>query len=291
MTDELDALDPLTQPDQAGLLARATAWRTRIVTYPNPTTFPTEFLTAPDTNILHLALPPECRQLGELARTLAPPSRSVAAHTAPGDSPTLAHLCHGDLHPTQGLLNLYALLYHHQGESAPLPSPTHLAPLDKLLPATPTADNPAKQLAFALQERIPLIWGSEAAAWIARDWMVRQLWYAERQAWSASTAEMAKLHVMARFPRYLPNSVAWVELTLSASQTAPQTAPDERIAADLRHIAQRRRLPHHTVSIPAGLTRLEAVVYLLEFGEWTALYAALLNNVDPGERVPHQILF
>ncbi len=113
--------------------------------------------------------------------------------------------------------------------------------------------------------------------------MMRQLWYAERQAWSAGADEVAMLHIMARLPRYLPNTTTWVQVE-SADKHEP-------LVTSLGQIALRRRLPLQTVELPAGLMPLEATIYLLEFGEWLALYAAQLNNVDPDERVPHQILF
>jgi hypothetical protein len=53
----------------------------------------------------------------------------------------------------------------------------------------------------------------------------------------------------------------------------------------------RRRVAAVQAPAPAGLSDLEHVLYLLELGEWIALYAAALYNVDPSQRVPLQILF
>ena len=45
------------------------------------------------------------------------------------------------------------------------------------------------------------------------------------------------------------------------------------------------------VNTSAGLSRLDRALYWLEMGEWVALYAAALNNVDPAAQVPLEILF
>ncbi len=200
--DEFDFTDSLAQPDRAGMLVRAAQWRTRIASVPDLTS---GLATPPSgSNHPHLHLPPECVQLGELARSLSAPDLPLRPTIVPSrvnlgqhpqawllwdsnsppdeshdlaklqradaqdDTVRLTHLCHGALHPTQVLLNLYLLIHQLNGRSASSPTSAHLVMLDRLCPSAPTAENPAKQLALVLHERIPLFWGSDAAALIAR---------------------------------------------------------------------------------------------------------------------------
>jgi hypothetical protein len=47
----------------------------------------------------------------------------------------------------------------------------------------------------------------------------------------------------------------------------------------------------HPVESPSFSSPILTGLHLLELGEWLALYAAALYNVDPADRVPLQILF
>lgn len=302
MMSEFDPFSAEELVDSRGLFARAGQWQTRLgggeAALPG-----LDMFAALPTDLPLLTLPPETIHLGRLALLLAPDSIARRPHLVPapvelGKPPAawlggaagsdlprldLTGLCTGECHPAAVYLTLRHILYRLNGEDFPRLDPAPLADLDRLTPDHATGDNPAKQLARGLHERVPLFWGSGAAAELAQDWRVRQLWYAERLAWAAAREDVAMLEIVARLPRYLPNTAVWVQLVAAD--------PEDGLDAALRQIATRRRVPVYTAAAPVGITAELAVLYLLELGEWVALYAAHLNNVDPGVRVPHQILF
>ncbi len=192
-----------------------------------------------------------------------------------------------DHHPAQVFLCLLALLEQLWQRDKPLlpiqPNPP--AELAACQLDVPVAQNPAKQRALQLYERLPFFWGVDALVGVAADWQMRLLWYAETMAWSASLAELARLHVMARLPRYWFNIVTFVQLA------EPRTAQEPSVLlSQLARLFALRRLPTLAITAPAELSPTEAVWYLLEFGEWLALYTAALYNVDPKDRVPLQFL-
>ncbi|GIV76410.1 hypothetical protein FKZ61_005295 [Litorilinea aerophila] len=196
-------------------------------------------------------------------------------------------------HPAQTFLVLLGLLRRLAG---PVDAKIDETTLEALLsfpgsqlwpahcaPDVPLRDNPAKQLAWHLHERVPLFWGEGPLAGVAVDWALRYQWYAEAMALGASSGEMARMHVMARLPRYWPNTVSLVRL-----QHGP--ASPSGSAETLDYIFRRRRFTARVVSAPADLPLPAAMVHLLALGEWVALYAAILANVDPADRVPLQLL-
>lgn len=199
----------------------------------------------------------------------------------------LAPFISADHHPAHIFLLLLALIERLLPSNQPLlpPQPQPSPALMTCTPAVPVAQNPAKQAALQLYERLPFFWGVDALAGVAADWRLRMLWYAETMAWSASLAEVTRLHVMARLPRYWFNIVTFVHLT---APTTPALSP--ALADQLARLLTIRRLQTLALAAPASLSLVEAVWYLLEFGEWLALYTAALYNVDPMDRVPLQFL-
>ncbi len=195
-----------------------------------------------------------------------------------------------DQHPAQVFLFLLALLDQWSPEPALATAAT--ASLDQLsalmatwTPGIPTAQNQAKQLAIQLHERLPFFWGAGPLAAIAEDWRLRRLWYAEAMAWAAPTDELVRIQVMARLPRYWFNIVTFVHLTSRLPNYSLISAE-----AKLDRLFTIRRLSSLRVTTPDELTLAGALWYYLELGEWLALYAAALYNVEPAERVPLQFL-
>ncbi len=195
-----------------------------------------------------------------------------------------------DQHPAQVFLFLLALLDQCLAETA-LATATAtqldmIAPrLATWTPLSPTAQNQAKQLAIQLHERLPFFWGAGPLAAIAEDWCLRRLWYAESIAWAAATEELTRIQVMARLPRYWFNIVTFVHLAPSLPNHSLTSAETK-----LDHLFTIRRLSSLRVTTPDELTLAGALWYWLELGEWVALYAAALYNVEPAERVPLQFL-
>ena len=308
---DLDNLTGAQLQDRAALWPCAAAWRARWTNAPTTPNLP----PLPDDFLPILTLPAELLALGRLAVALTAPDTHVypqvrCAPVAYGHAPvaSLAYVDprqmrrHGpdaaqdaaitieldaaanpDDHPTFTLLSLITLLWGLIGypyEPAEVVRPRVADDLDRCAATTPTPDNPAKQLALTLHERVPIFWGDSLAAHVAAAWAVRFQWYAERAAFSLATPELVRGHLLARFPRYWPNTAHFIHL-----QTV---APDE-LATQATSILARRRFP--TTALAAPTVDLDAILYWLEFGEWLALYSAHLNNVDPADRVPHTILF
>ncbi len=213
------------------------------------------------------------------------------ADTPPSSQPPAApdlgeHLHHTD-HPGDAFLLLVRLLEGWQGrELAPEldRAEAELAErLEVLLPGQETPDNPAKTLARQLNERLPVFWALEPFAPVAYDWWLRYLLYAELKAQWATDEQVRYVEVMARFPRYWPNTAVYVRLA-HGREVRPGWLEG------LETLFRRRRIPARTVAAPAGLSEAQAMLYLLELGEWVALYAACLNAVDPAARVPLDFL-
>jgi hypothetical protein len=199
----------------------------------------------------------------------------------------LAPYVAADHHPAQALLVLIGLLAAATGQWPPPVVAPATALLDRCRPETLSAENPAKQLALKLHDRIPCFWGAGLATAVAADWAMRYLWYAEALAWSAGEAELSRLLVMARLPRYWPNAAAFVRLAPAS------TGGSADLAEQVETILARRRfvtLAAPPAALPAS-SGLDHVLAWLELGEWLALYAAALYNVTAAARVPLELLF
>lgn len=299
---ELDQLDAFAQIDSQNRLGRAAQAAHRediaaetVASCLAQTRLPWQELSGLP---VALALPPELHTVGDLACALysnAPVTRRASPVNL-GVAPwpmlqvedqilDLTPYVHGNMHPAHALLVLLGLLSALRGPT-PLGrpyAPTLLDALARCRPEVPTADNPAKQLALRIHDRVPCFWGTGIERLIARDWSVRLLWNAESIALAAGQDELSRLWTMARFPRFWPNVAVLVRLvTPEASADLPDA---------LTRLLARRRFALHELHAPASLSGLDRALYWLELGEWIALYAAALNNVDPAALVPLDILF
>lgn len=184
-------------------------------------------------------------------------------------------------HPATLFLFILALLDGWLGrnlaeEAIALPA-TCLVDLASSEATVPLAENPAKQIAYRLHERLPLFWAEEPLAGLAYDWWQRYTLYAEAKAEWSTAAAIRQVTATVRFPRYWPQAGAFVRLAQQAEKGPPWLQALERLF-------QRRKLQGMTVaamaeSLPAAL------LYLFEMGEWVAIYAAALLGVDPADRV------
>lgn len=324
---ELDDLNQLRLFDSQGLLARAAAWpNRRDAARPNaalPATATTAWLCLLPPELLplgHLAAstldnqvdasgspvwiyPAPVRRGSHPAASLAavdagslqrlgPDPSEAQLKTLLADAPTqpLTEVANAERHLTDILFDLINL-FSQASSSQPLfparwlsqPDTALDSALATLAPPIDTANNPAKQLALRLHERLPIFSGTGPMAHLAALWAMRQQWYAERAAFAMSGAEVARLGVLARLPRYWPNTVYFVELASAYS--------DAELTSAVTHILSRRRFPTESIALPSGLSDQAALVYLLELGEWVALYAAYLLQADPVAHTAHKILF
>lgn len=303
---DLDDLSQIALADRQKRLHRAADWRVR---WPQALALGQELAAQiPPTDPLSVGVPRELFAVAKAVQRLAArrwrvplevhvtPAGADAPLLGMADTPPLpggepaadlsAHLS-GDTHPADAFLTLVRLLEHWRGRPlAPeVDEWSHLLAegLDQMAPRQPGPDNRAKELARTLNERLPVFWAFEPLAPVAYDWWTRYLLYAELKAQWASAEQVRYVEVMARFPRYWPNTAVYVRLAHPAEEVPGWMS-------GLETVFRRRRIHAHTVDAPAGLSEAGAMLYLLELGEWVALYAACLNAVDPTDRVPLDFL-
>lgn len=189
-----------------------------------------------------------------------------------------------DLHPAQAFLALLLLL-DSQG-IRPFPPKERRASwsIHPWLPTEPMETNAAKGLAQRCITRVPLFWAGPEMAGVAQVWQRRYQEYAEAAAFWATAGEMAESQIMARFPRFW-NQAGFAVHLLPAQVSAAYRGLTDGMKVLFAHRSMQ------LASVTAQPTDpVQAVWYLLEFGEWVALYAAALNEVDPADQVPRQFL-
>lgn len=145
-------------------------------------------------------------------------------------------------------------------------------------PATPEAENPAKQLARALHGGVPVVWGAELTAAVAR-------------RWADQFNENAKLpSIASRLPELDHNQI------VGFAGTPPDMSKHNRLVMlrDPRNHRQVQRRFDFTrelvgshfdavFSIEAeGRGALARAFDLLMLGDYVSLYLAILRGVDPG---------
>lgn len=221
----------------------------------------------------------------------APTDEAVAHAIANAPQHSIAHVADAKRHLTDILFDLIHLFEHASSTDSSGAFADPLVQADETLDAalaaldlqTPISDNPAKQIAQRLHERLPVFWGTSLPAHVAALWAMRRQWTAEGAAFAMTTGDLARLGVLARLPRYWPNAACFVQLG--------STLSDAKLTASVTHILSRRRFPTQAVISPSSLTERAALIYLIELGEWVALYAAYLSQADPTARTAHSILF
>ncbi len=145
----------------------------------------------------------------------------------------------------------------------------------------PADQNPAKQMALALYQRIPLLYGScGPRATVA-------------MRWKGQINENAKQHAFAyTFPELNHNEIlGWVLAPHQANNWSVVVLSDPDDSAKIRtRIEVTRRLvgeSAHWHELQAeGDSLLERLMHLTYFGDFVSLYLALLNEVDP-ENIDH----
>jgi hypothetical protein len=155
--------------------------------------------------------------------------------------------------------------------------------LSACVPAVPVSSNPAKGLAHAFNERVPIFWAADSLAGIPWDWWQRYTLYAEAKAEWMDVESLRHIAVMTRFPRYWPQAGIFVRLAQVADS-------DESWLADLDRLFRSRRIHSLTIEAP-GRPVAAQMLYLFELGEWVALYAAALLGVEPTDRVALDFLY
>jgi glucose/mannose-6-phosphate isomerase len=208
-------------------------------------------------------------QLAELARTDGVPHVSVPGHV-PAPRAALGHLigaCAGVLEATGLIPDAGAELIDASGVLHQLSS--------ELGPDRSTEGNRAKSLAAWLQDRTPVVWGSEGIADAAAlRWKTQLNENAKRPAFHAALPELDHNEIE-----------GWTEgagdrfalVILRHSLEHPRIA--RRVQATREAIAG-SGLGSREVSV-VGKSSMEVLLSLVMLGDFTSTYLAILQGVDP----------
>jgi glucose/mannose-6-phosphate isomerase len=211
---------------------------------------------------------------GELARRAA--ERGVATIIIPGGQPPRASL---------GYLFLPALAIAQRAGAAPDQGADVEAALpvldrmcERLGPDLPTADNPAKQLASRLADKLPFIHGT--TRWLA----------VAAYRWRTQCNENAKtLAAFNELPEMDHNEICgWADHENTAARTAPVFLRSsletdrmrERTEATINIISPHAQVEQIWAEGDSPLAQALSAIY---FGDFVTVYLALLHGRDPME--------
>lgn len=154
----------------------------------------------------------------------------------------------------------------------------HLRELrDRYGPRTPTRENPAKQLALNLQDRLPVIWGASGTTEVVA------------QRWKGQLNENAKAPACWNvFPELNHNEVVGFEqpgdllgriwlIILKDDADHPRVRLRMKITREM--VRKTAGLTEVHASGPTELARLYSLIYL---GDYASMYVAALAGIDPG---------
>lgn len=145
-------------------------------------------------------------------------------------------------------------------------------------PDVPEAENPAKQLARALQGGVPLLWGAELTAPVAARWKSQINENAKLPAFASALPELDHNEIcgFAGSPSDLSGLLKLVMLRDPRNHRQVQRRFDLTRELIESHVES-------ALSITAeGQTPLARMLDLVMLGDYTSLYLALLRAVDPG---------
>jgi glucose/mannose-6-phosphate isomerase len=143
-------------------------------------------------------------------------------------------------------------------------------------PDVPTHANEAKQLAWALLDRLPVISGSGPLAAVARRWKTQLNENAKTMAVWDEQPE-ASHNTIVGYPQPETTKDHQLHLFLAGAADHPRNVLRAELAAELLEEA---RIGFETVRLP-GETRLEQVVAGIVLGDLVSAYLAVLYATDP----------
>lgn len=183
------------------------------------------------------------------------------------------------LFPLLGCFSRFGLLAGNPGSSV-----SELARLrDRCLPEA--HPNPAQDLAQALFQRVPVIYGAGFTGPVAYRWKTQLNENAKQPAFWAELPELCHNEIVGYelFARVLPQGTM---VFLRTSFDHPRVAKRVEI---LKEVLAFQRLPFLEVWAE-GADPLSQALWLLYLGDWVSFYLALLNGVDPTPVQPIQEL-
>jgi glucose/mannose-6-phosphate isomerase len=145
----------------------------------------------------------------------------------------------------------------------------------RLAPSVPRADNPAKELAWLVGDRVPLVWGAEGlGAVAAARWKTQFNENAKVPAWSSALPELDHNEVVGWTH---PAGSSYFLIALRHDGEHPDVAA--RFPISIR-IAQEAGAAVEEVR-GAGSSPLGRLMSLVLMGDFTTVYHALAHGVDP----------
>lgn len=154
------------------------------------------------------------------------------------------------------------------------------AAVDSLVPTlredVPLSDNPAKQLAQALHNRLIVVYGSGIYSGVSRRWKTQ---FNENSKVPAYFESLPEAHHNAVVGLSLPDEVKELTtaLMLEPYEISPPMARRYEVT---RELLDRDSIPHHTIKGMAGSPLAQMLTTTL-VGDYTSYYLAILQGVDP----------
>lgn len=142
-------------------------------------------------------------------------------------------------------------------------------------PDVPTSQNPAKQLAHELMGRSVVVYSGPKLFPAANKWKICTNESAKNVAWTYQYPEFNHNEFMGwtSHPTEKPYAVIEIRSNLEHPRVQKRFEVSERLLSGRR--------PAPNVVVPRGTTLIEQLVWTSNYGDFTSLYLALLNSIDP----------
>lgn len=143
------------------------------------------------------------------------------------------------------------------------------------LPTVPTDKNPAKELAMEIAGKAPVIYAGPLLAPVAYKWKINFNENAKNVAWTNELPEFNHNEFIGWSSHPIQKLYSVVELrsNLDNPQINKRFEASEKLLSGL--------WPHPHIVDVMGETPLQQICWALSFGDFTSIYLALLNNVNP----------
>jgi glucose/mannose-6-phosphate isomerase len=142
-------------------------------------------------------------------------------------------------------------------------------------PEVPTKDNAAKQLALELMGKSIVVYSGPKLFPAANKWKICLNENAKNIAWTNYYPEFNHNEFIgwSSHPTQKPYAVVEIRSNLEHERIQKRFVVTERLLSGLR--------PAPEVVVPKGETLLQQLLWTSNFGDFTSLYVALLNGLNP----------
>jgi glucose/mannose-6-phosphate isomerase len=148
-------------------------------------------------------------------------------------------------------------------------------------PEVPTSDNPAKQLADALRDRVPVVYGAGLLQPVARRWKTQ--FNENAKVWSFFEALPELNHnAVVGFERSAQIREQAAVITLRSRDDSARIQRRWRVTGEL---LSREKVAQYVVEA-RGASRLAQMLSAIHFGDLVSVYLALVNDMDPTPVAP-----